>query len=96
MPSAKTMFDATEPSLARLRARLEQEWMPGLCELVGLDAADLPVLWDADFLYGSPDEDGIDTYMLCEINASSVLPFPAGAPAAVARTVADRLGAGSS
>ena len=39
-------------------------------------------------------EDGADTYF-CEINVSSVLPFPAGAPAAVARTVADRLGAAS-
>jgi len=92
MPSAKTMFDATERSLARLRAQLEQEWIPGLCELVRLAAGDLPVLWDADFLYGPPDPNGTDTYVLCEINARSVLPFPAGAPTAVARAVADRLG----
>lgn len=38
--------------------------------MVGLDKSQLPVIWDADFLYGSKDTDGIDTYVLCEINVS--------------------------
>ena len=37
----------------------------------------LPVLWDADFLYGPRTASGDDTYVLCEINVSSVIPFPA-------------------
>ena len=36
----------------------------------------LPVLWDADFLFGPKTADGEDTYVLCEVNASSVIPFP--------------------
>jgi len=36
----------------------------------------LPILWDADFLYGEKDADGADTFVLCEINVSSVYPFP--------------------
>ena len=36
----------------------------------------LPVLWDADFLYGPRTASGDDTYVLCEINVSSVIPFP--------------------
>ena len=44
--------------------------------MVGLDKSQLPVIWDADFLYGPKDTDGIDTYVLCEINVSSVYPFP--------------------
>ena len=52
---------------------------------------ELPILWDADFLYGDPTVDGDDTYMLCEINASSVLPFPPGVPHALAEAVAARL-----
>jgi hypothetical protein len=54
-------------------------------EIVGLDAGALPVLWDADFLLGPATKSGEDTYVLCEINVSSVLPFPPHAPAAVAR-----------
>ena len=41
-----------------------------------LEKAQLPILWDADFLYGQKDADGADTYILCEINVSSVYPFP--------------------
>jgi hypothetical protein len=62
-----------------------------LCEVVGLHDGDLPVLWDADFLYGPRTEDGDDTYMLCEINVSSIIPFPPDAPAKVAGAVARRL-----
>jgi len=44
--------------------------------LVGLNKSQLPVIWDADFLYGPKDTDGIDTYELCEVYVSSVYPFP--------------------
>jgi hypothetical protein len=46
----------------------------------------LPILWDCDFLFGAPDATGSDTYVLCEINVSSVAPYPESAtlPALVA------------
>jgi hypothetical protein len=91
MPSAKTMYSREHPAFRSLRTQLENHWLLELCELVGLDRADLPLLWDADFLYGPPTETGADTYVLCEINVSSVLPYPDAAPEALAAAVEDRL-----
>jgi len=44
----------------------------------------LPALWDADFLYGPKAADGCDSYVLCEINVSSVAPYPDSAAPKVA------------
>ena len=44
--------------------------------LLDIDTAMLPVIWDCDFLLGPKDVEGRDTYVLCEINVSSVSPFP--------------------
>jgi hypothetical protein len=52
---------------------------------------ELPVLWDADFLYGPKDASGADTYVLCEINVSSVDVFPAETLVALGDAVAARL-----
>ena len=90
MPSSKTMFGADEPSLAPLKSRLEREWIDGLRALVELDEGELPILWDADFLYGNPTHSDSD-YLLCEINVSSVLPFPPSAPHRVAHAIRQRL-----
>jgi hypothetical protein len=49
------------------------------------------VIWDADFLLGPRTDDGGDSYVLCEINASAVFPIPDEAPAALAKLVVDRL-----
>ena len=91
MPSTKTMFDADTPTFAALRSELENAWVPGMCAALDLSAGDLPVVWDADFLYG-PKVDETDTYVLCEINVSSVLPLPPAAPRAIAHEVRNRLG----
>jgi hypothetical protein len=91
LPAAKTMFPPEEPVFAMLRAALESEWVPQMQELVGVDAERLPFLWDADFLYGPHDAAGEDTHVLCEINVSSILPYPREAPRAVANAVLDRL-----
>jgi uncharacterized protein DUF6815 len=90
LPSSKTMYAADADEFARLREQLETEWIPGLCELVQVGDAELPVLWDADFLLG-PRRRGEDSYMLCEINVSSVIPFPNGVPVKLATAVARRL-----
>jgi hypothetical protein len=81
LPSAKTMYGPDEPRFAVLTSKLEQEWIPAMQDAVGIDRPSLPLLWDADFLYGPRTESG-DSYILCEINVSSVSPFP---PQAVER-----------
>jgi hypothetical protein len=43
------------------------------------------------FLYGPPDASGNDTYVLCEINVSSVFAIPGEAPGEIARAMASRL-----
>jgi hypothetical protein len=50
-----------------LRANMEAEWTPQLMHVLDIDAVSLPVLWDADFLYGPHTTTGDDTYVLCEI-----------------------------
>jgi hypothetical protein len=92
LPSPKTMYDAGEPRFAALRRLMESEWLPGILRAAELGVDALPVLWDADFLYGPKDNRGDDTYVLCEVNASCVTPFPDSAPEAIARAVARRLG----
>ena len=74
-----------------LRAIMEAEWAPGLATRLGLELADLPVIWDADFLFGPRTAEGEDSFVLCEINASSVFPIPDEAPPALADTLLDRL-----
>ena len=91
LPSPKTMFPADAPTFGRLRALVEQEWVPSMRAPLDLAIGELPVLWDADFLLGSPSPSGEDTYVLCEINCSSVTPFPPDAPTAIAVAVCERL-----
>jgi hypothetical protein len=72
-----------------VKRKLEQEWVPALQQLFGLETERLPILWDCDFLLGPKDEHGQDTYVLCEINVSSVAPFPdAAVPVIVEATIA--------
>jgi len=53
--------------------------------------ASAPINWAADFLYEACNESGADTYVLCEINVSSVFVIPDDAPAAIARLALARL-----
>jgi hypothetical protein len=64
------------PGYRRLRRSVEEEWIPQLKQVLGLDTFALPAIWDADFLYGPKTPEGEDTYVLCEINVSAVWPFP--------------------
>ena len=91
LPAAKIMYDASEPEFSNLKASLEDEWVPALPGLVSAEKTDLPLLWDADFLYGPKTEANVDTYVLCEINVSSVSPFPPQAVAKLAHAVRARL-----
>jgi hypothetical protein len=75
----------------RLRRLMEHEWTPELMSLLDIPRRDLPTIWDADFMLGPRDADGNDSYVLGEINVSSVFPIPDEAPAEIAHWVADRL-----
>jgi hypothetical protein len=72
------------PAYQDLRAQAETEWVPQMTQILGIDAHELPVIWDADFLYGPKTPAGQDTYVLCEINASAVWPFPPAAAPVIA------------
>ena len=69
---------------------------PRAQRIVGVDRHSLPVIWDADFLLGEKNESGEDTYVLCEINASSTFAFPEHAMPTVARAALDRIAARAS
>ena len=68
-----------DPRFQRLRRLMEDEWTPQLTSLLDIPRRDLPMIWDADFMLGTPGADGADSYVLGEINVSSVFPIPAEA-----------------
>jgi hypothetical protein len=91
-PPPRVYCGPGKPEFQTLVARLESEWVPQMQALLGIDTASLPALWDADFLLGPKAASGDDTYVLCEINASSVFPFPAEAIEPLVRAAASRAG----
>jgi hypothetical protein len=90
-PGPRFMHPASAEAFQVLRIRMETEWTPQMMAILGIDVASLPIIWDADFLYGPRTASGEDTYVLCEINVSSVFAIPDQAPAEIARLVAARL-----
>jgi hypothetical protein len=81
----------TDPRFQRLRRLMEDTWTRELAALLAIAPADLPMIWDADFMLGPRGADGQDSYVLGEINVSSVHPIPDEAPAEIAQRVAARL-----
>jgi hypothetical protein len=81
------------PPFQSLRRRLETEWVRLLHERVGLPRERLPLLWDADFLLGEPTAMEPERYVLCEVNVSSVSPFPDAAIEPLVEAVAARMAA---
>jgi hypothetical protein len=90
-PVLPAMEDPDTPTYAPLRAQAESEWVPGLKELLDISTHELPVIWDADFLYGPKAESGEDTYVLCEINVQAVWPYPTQASGRLARAALERI-----
>ena len=88
-PSPRHYHPLTLPQGQPLRRQLECEWVPEMQRLLRIRTEELPVLWDADFLLGPRTEAGEDSYVLCEINASSVSPFPQTAAPLLARATLD-------
>jgi len=75
-PGPRLYYPPAQREFQPLKHRLELEWVPAVQRLLGIDTVQLPVLWDCDFLLGPKGDAGEDSYVLCEINVSSVSPFP--------------------
>jgi hypothetical protein len=84
-PGPRLYHPASVPEFQPLKKQLEAEWVPELQRLLDIPTAQLPVLWDCDFLLGPRRPSGEDPYVLCEINVSSVSPFPDSALPLIAR-----------
>lgn len=88
-PGPRLYHPPTKPEFQALKQKLEQEWVPAVQQLLAIDTEGLPILWDCDFLLGPKEDNGEDSYVLCEINVSSVSPYPESAvPYIVDATIA--------
>lgn len=95
-PMDRVMFGPEVTRFADLRKAVEDRWIPEMQSLLSIADHDLPLLWDADFLFRPAAAAAHSSYVLCEINASSVAPFPPSAvqplaAAAIGRALAGRL-----
>ncbi|MGQ0523903.1 MAG: Cj0069 family protein [Betaproteobacteria bacterium] len=90
-PGPRLYHPPTVPEFQPLKEKLEAEWVPELQRMLDIPTEQLPVLWDCDFLLGPKDRSGEDTYVLCEINVSSVSPFPDSALPLIARATHARI-----
>ena len=89
--SPRLYFPADLPQFQTLRNRLEAQWIELLRHRVGLPREQLPMLWDCDFMFGEPTAEEPERYVLCEINVSSVSPFPPSAIATLVVSLKTRL-----
>jgi hypothetical protein len=90
-PGPRNMFGPDAAQFQALRTEMEAEWTPRMMKALGIERGSLPIIWDADFLYGPRSATGEDSYVLCEINVSCVFAIPDEAPAAIARLTLERL-----
>jgi hypothetical protein len=91
-PGSRLYYPADVPQFQGLKQRLEAEWIELLRTRVNLTRDQLPLLWDCDFMLGERDATGQERYVLCEINVSSVSPFPPSAISPLVAAVQRRLG----
>jgi hypothetical protein len=89
--SPRLYYGPACPDFQAIKRKLEGGWIDEMVRILDVPANELPILWDADFFYGPKNDAGEDTYVLCEINASSVDIFPGETLTALADAVATRL-----
>lgn len=93
-PGPRLYSASDDPRFQLLRRRLEEEWVELLRDRLGLAAAELPLLWDADFLLGEAAGADEPHHVLCEINVSSVAPYPESATGEIVAAVRALLASG--
>lgn len=86
-PGPRLYHPADQPQFQALRHHLESGWIDLLRDRVGMARDQLPMLWDCDFMFG--EQPG--SHVLCEINVSSVSPFPPSAVQPLVAAVKARL-----
>jgi hypothetical protein len=94
-PGPRVYCGPDEPQWQPLKRRLEHEWVDLLAARVGVDKASLPLLWDCDFLLGERGDADSERYVLCEINVSSVSPFPPSCIGPLVRATQRRIAPGA-
>jgi len=90
MPGPRLYHDPELPSFQALKQQLESIWITLLRERVGLAHEQLPLLWDWDFMLGEDAAGSAQRFVLCEINVSSVSPFPPSSIAPLVEAVMRR------
>jgi len=75
-PGPRLYYPGSKPEFQIFKTKMEKEWLPAMMAILDIENESLPVLWDADFLYGPKTPSGEDSFVLGEINVSSVFPFP--------------------
>jgi hypothetical protein len=93
-PGPRLYSGPDDPRFQGLRRRLEEQWIPLLAERLEVENERLPMLWDADFIAGETADPMDERHVLCEINVSSVAPYPETANAAIVAAVRSRWAAG--
>jgi hypothetical protein len=75
-PGPRLYSGPEDARFQRLRQQLEGEWIALLVDRLTMAHERLPILWDADFLFGEMHGPAGERHVLCEINVSSVAPYP--------------------
>jgi hypothetical protein len=90
-PGRRYYFTENCGLFSDLKQVMEMEWIPQLSERLSIPEETLPVIWDADFFLNHL-KSSFRKYSLCEINASSVSPFPPSAVNFIVQEVKNRVG----
>jgi hypothetical protein len=90
-PQPRIYHSESKSEFQALKTKMKAEWIPQLQYLLDIETESLPIIWDADFLYGPKTASGEETYILCEINVSSVYPFPDSALPNLVKTAVESI-----
>lgn len=93
IPPGKRFYLTENCGLFRdLKEIMEIKWVPQMLNKLSISPAMLPVIWDADFFINDPGSvTTIGKYTLCEINVSSVSPFPPSSIKFIVEEVTNRM-----
>ncbi|ALJ16724.1 hypothetical protein LH19_28435 (plasmid) [Sphingopyxis macrogoltabida] len=69
-PVGRVMFGPEVTRFADLRKAIEDRWIPEMQSLLSIADHDLPLLWDADFLFRPGEATSDSAYVLCEIKGA--------------------------
>lgn len=91
-PSQRFYFSEDCKMFQDLKTIMETSWISRLQDATGIKTEMLPVIWDADFFINKINSDNPnEKYTLCEINVSSVSPFPESAIVHIANNLRQRV-----